>query len=301
MPESIKPNFAVVGAAKSATTSIYNYLGQHPDICLSRIKEPHYFSQKFKRLPFMGPKDDSLGSSLLRQMTYEEYLELFSHCAGYQMIGDCSADYLYYHQSAAAIRDALGDIKIIACLRNPITRAYSAYMHMLRDGREWREFSDALALEHTRKGNNWDFMWHYATVGLYYEQVKSFLDTFSNVKVMIYDDLKQRPDAFLQDLCYFLDVRADWQFDVTQRHNTNSPPKNRKLRKFLVRHPLAKSILRPILPRAGRRWLKSRFMPEDSGYTEMPSKGRLFLKEYFREDVNNLQLLIGRDLSFWLD
>jgi len=152
------PNFLIVGAPKSGTTSLYYYLKEHPEIYMSKLKEPHFFSKECKNLPFRGPKDESLGSTKYMNLTWEDYQNLFKGAITYKAVGEASADYLYYFKcSIKNIKKYLGNPKIIIILRNPIERAFSAYLHMLRDGREYLSFREALHMEEERKKNNWDF------------------------------------------------------------------------------------------------------------------------------------------------
>src|SRR4029079_10146943 len=86
------PNFLVIGAAKSGTTSLYHYLRQHPQIFMSRIKEPRFFALEEDPLDWRGPGDErSRGESIT---TLDAYLDLFEAVDGELAVGEASVLYL---------------------------------------------------------------------------------------------------------------------------------------------------------------------------------------------------------------
>jgi hypothetical protein len=258
------PNFIIVGAAKAGTTAIYHYLLQHPQIYLTPLKETNYFALAGQPLAFRGPGDDDYVNRL--SITDEEsYYRQFDGVRDEIAIGEASPLYLYHPQAAQRIHDALPDAKIIAILRNPIDRAYSAFLHLLRDNREvHHDFEQALAQEQDRIADNWEHIWHYLSMGRYYEQVKRFYDLFprEQVNVYLYRDLRTDPCALLGDILRFVEVDPDYSFDTQTRYNEASLP--------VEQRP-------PLYPA-----LRSRLQNE------------------LRDDILKLQELIQRDLSHWL-
>ena len=100
------PDFFVIGAAKSGTTSLYSYLAQHPDLYLPDVKEPNYYAYKDSPLRVIGPKpDDVLVKLLLKKTvtTESDYHALFAGATTGQLTGDCSPRYLYYKQAPERI------------------------------------------------------------------------------------------------------------------------------------------------------------------------------------------------------
>ena len=113
------PNFLIVGAAKSGTTSLYRYLQQHPDIFMSQKKEPKFFSSQFLKFPFVGPGDQNMELSICK--TFDKYESLFKYADNIKAVGEASADNLYYYTHAIPlIKKYLGNVKILIILRNPI-------------------------------------------------------------------------------------------------------------------------------------------------------------------------------------
>lgn len=295
----MKPNFLIVGAAKAGTTALYYYLRQHPEIGFPNLKETKYFSTGMLNLSHNGIGDDSIDKYAVKNLT--EYLNLFKNLASYKRIGEASPDYLLYHkQTAPLIKETLGDIPIIISLRNPVKRAFSAYSYLKRDSRETLSFRDGLDAEEDRLSDNWDFMWGYKKVGLYFEQVKTFLNTFSNVKVILQEDLKTDTSRVLKELYSFLNVDPNFTTNTSIEHNPSGTPKN-SIAKFLLNRNSKVSVnlrefLKSVIPRTILEKVASYSLEKKS----MSKLEQELLKKYFADDVTKLEILLGRDLSKWI-
>ena len=140
----VMPNFLVIGAAKAGTTSVYEYLKQHPQIWMSPLKETNFFALEGETLNFRGPGDqDYINRFSITKI--EDYLNLFQGVSNQVAIGEVSPLYLYSLKAPERIRHYTPDTKIIIILRNPVDRAYSSFLHLIRDGREQiRNFAQAL-------------------------------------------------------------------------------------------------------------------------------------------------------------
>lgn len=296
------PNFLVVGAAKSGTTSLYFYLDKHPDIYIPSVKECRFFSQMSAN--FKGPGDEILNKNIIKSL--DEYRLLFSSVKNEKAIGDVSPDYLYfYEKSIEKIKQILGDVRIIIILRNPVERAYSQYLHLLRDERETLSFEDALSNEEIRKKANWEWFWSYKDVGFYYKQVKAYIENFSQVKIYLCDDLKKDALLLIRDIYRFLEVDDSFvPDDLNKRYNISGVPKSRWLYEFLNRPNSLRTALKPfisiILPKSKRQELKFLITEKNLKKTDMKTETREYLKGLYREDIIRLQELINRDLSHWL-
>lgn len=291
------PNFIIAGATRSGTTSLYYYLMQHPDITFPKLKEPRYFSSINLKLPQNGPGDFSVDKKLI--LDYDDYKKLYENIIA-KKVGDASSEYLYHYDvSAKEIKEKLGDIPIIIILRNPIERAFSAFNNLVRDGRESQNFFQALKLEDERMSNNWDMMWHYKRVGLYYNQITEYLNTFSKVKVIIFEEFVKEPEKFLSELCSFLDVNPDVDFDSGTVYSYSGKPKN-KLIAFLgsrnnkyinrIRVFALSLIPRNIFESVSKKVLVKNQIDENS---------RSYLRDFYKDDILKLQQLLKKDLSFW--
>src|SRR5579859_4974857 len=168
------PNFFIVGAARSGTTSLHRYLSQHPQIFMTHRKEVHFFAAD--HFPRTGPGDDWLNKRVLHDQ--EQYTQLFADVQGAKAIGEASVFYLCLPDSAERIAQAVPDAKIIIILREPVERSYSSHMMLVRDGRETLGFAEGLELAQERKAKGFEPIWWYKELSLYYEQVKRYLDIF---------------------------------------------------------------------------------------------------------------------------
>jgi hypothetical protein len=128
------PNLFVVGAAKAGTTSLWDHLSAHPDVFMSKVKEPHFFSDHRRSF---GP--------LVRDP--HDYAQLFADGAGAVYRGEASPSYLPDPQAAERIHAAVGDARIIVSLRDPVERAYAHYWTWVRVGAERRTFAEAVHAE----------------------------------------------------------------------------------------------------------------------------------------------------------
>jgi len=298
------PNFLIVGAAKAGTTSLYFYLKEHPEIYMSPVKEPKFITSNFLKFPFKGVGDDLVEKNIIKN--FESYQKLFLEVKNEKAIGEASADNLYYYKkSINYIKKILGEVKIIAILRNPIDRAFSAYSHLIRDSREFLTFEDALNQEENRKKENWEFIWYYKDVGFYYNQVKAYLENFSKVKVYLYDDLKKDPLSLVQDIYRFLEVDDSFiPKSVGEKFNVSGIPKNKFLHEFLTTPNVIKSTMKPlvklILPKRTRQRFINKILQRNLKKPQIDPSTKQYLLNLYKEDIVELQNLIGRDLSSWL-
>ena len=138
------PNFLIVGAPKSGTTSFNYYLKEHPQIYMSRVKEPYFFTSQRLQLPESGPGDYK--RKYIKE--FSQYKELFNNVGNEIAIGEASTDTMFYHSfTINEIHKFVGDPKILIFLRNPVDRAFSAYTHLLRENREPHSFEEGLDQE----------------------------------------------------------------------------------------------------------------------------------------------------------
>lgn len=258
------PNFIILGAAKAGTTALYHYLRQHPQVCMSHTKETNFLALKDDPLDFRGPGDRDY-ITRFSITTLEGYRDQFRGCESRPAIGEASPLYLYSPKAPRLIGEIVPDAKLVAILRNPIDRAYSAFLHLVRDGREpVLDFGEALNLEDDRIRDGWEHIWHYRRMGYYFAQLNRYFQLFdpANIKVYLYREFRTDPVRVLQDLFQFLGIDEGFAPDVATRHNVATLDSDR-------RPPLTPQV-------------------------------RLELQAEFREDILKLERLLGKDLSHWL-
>jgi hypothetical protein len=304
------PNFLIIGAQKAGTTALYHYLRQHPQIYMSAVKEPHFFAYEGAKPYFCGPRDqDIVNQQFVADI--DDYRALFRGLSNEAAIGEASAMYIYLPGVPQRIRHYVPDAKLIAILRNPVERAYSSFVHLRRDDREpISDFAQALREEKARIHNNWVPIWHYKQAGFYYRQLKRYYATFEQhqIKVLLHEELNENPAGALRDIFRFLGVDETFDLDVSARYNVSGIPKNKflhSLHSFLIRPHPVKSVLKPFLPEEFRRRLLRRSVEGIRNRTlvkppPISSEVRAALIAEYRQDILQLQDLIGRDLAGWL-
>jgi Sulfotransferase domain len=290
---SVKPNFLVAGAGKAGTTSLHEYLAQHPEVFMSAFKEPNYF------VPGYGYD------------SWQDYLALFAGARDEKAVGESSTGYFYCEQSPSWIKSLLGHVKIILILRNPARRAASLYWWMVREGYENAPtFARALELESSRMQDPTfrascpqfypDYL--YYTTGLYSEQLRRYLDTFGekNVRVYIFEEFIKQPVEICRDMFDFLDVDPNFK-PTTEVHNQARVPASASLQYWL--RTKAPRYFR-FIPTKVRQKCLLNLMNLNTRKGSAPAQDTQLersLIERYHSDISRLEQLLNRDLSMWYD
>ena len=308
------PTFLIIGAAKAGTTSLYQYLDQHPDVFLSSLKEPNFFAFKGRDLSFSGPGD--MRCNKLSTTSVTAYRQLFNSAGEASARGEASPSSLYYPQASNRIYQYVPDIRIIVTLRDPVTRSYSNYLMMVMQGREpCRDFSKALERELSRLSAGWSYFWGYTQLGFYHKQLKRYYRLFSphQIHVCLLDDLANRPLETVQSLYDFIGVDRSFQPDLSTQHNPSGAPGSELLHWFLNHAGVGKKM-RSFLPAPLQKSLASNFgsfvsrirawkrklIHDNLRKPPMSLAVRDRLQVMYHDDILRLQDLIDRDLSHWL-
>lgn len=303
--EILFPDFLLVGAAKSATSSLHRYLSQHPEIRMPSIKESWFFS-------FLNDPPSYRSPGVLNNVvtSLDEYVRLFKGARPEQKLGDASPSYLYtYRASIRNIRsvypaERLEDLRIIISLRDPVSRAFSQYWNFKRSDQEPLTFEEAIE-ENTiaqRLSDNWNIFYDYTGFSRYYEQVKAYLDAFGKdrVLVLLYDDFKKDPVGACRSIFTFLGVDASFAPDVRIRYNSLAGEARLKgiIRLLKSRNPIKRSVA-AVMPEVLRRsilyWTHKLLLKRG----EMEERTREKLIHLYSDDISKLEDLIGRDLGQW--
>lgn len=299
------PDFLVVGAAKSGTTSLYEYLKLHPEVFVpDEVKETNFFVEP-KDVLGNGPRyfaRNSYGTTL------ERYLDLFKSVeSGNKAVGEVCPTYLpFYSYTIPNIKKYLGDeVRIIIILRNPVDRAYSHYVHNVRDTDEQESFERALELEEERKKAGLWSSFYLKTQSQYYEQVKAYMENFPQVKVFLYEDFLD--GTLFEELWKFLGVSAI-DIDTGKRYNVSGIPKSRALQSLFMGDTVLKKLFRGTVKTvlgekayAKASAFKERLLKKNLKREAMSEETREELIAYFRSDIEKLSELLDRDLSHWLE
>jgi len=290
------PDFLIVGAAKSGTTSLYHYLKQHPQIFMPENKEPWFFS-----LSGITTKSEEISNRKKGIVTdFNVYLDLFNDAKVPQILGEASTTYLYlYEETIKNIKKYhpnWNDLKIIIILRNPIERAYSHYLYDVSFGYNnplFEEILEKWKLKGLHVFNN------YIDYGLYFNQIKSYKNNFDKVKIYLFEDLERNSSLLVRDISDFLKIGTSFIANTTLKHNMYVGS-NKLLGNFINKPNLIKELINLVLPNAVRIKMRNKMVEVFSQKPKLKNSWRKFLKEIYEEDIARVQNLIGRDLSHWL-
>ncbi len=266
-----KPNFFIVGASKAGTSALADALSQHPEIFMSKIKEPNFFN-KFDSLASIISKDD-----------LSEYSRYFEEVTDEKVIAEASVDYLPSKRSASWISKFNPQAKVLIIIRNPLERSRSMYEMYVRHG--YREsFDHAIKVDGFLVKQN-----------LYFDQVQRFFDCFPNNQVLIIEhrDLLDSWNGVTEKIMDFLEVDNKYPIHRVWK-NVGGIPKNRFIR-VLTSRSLVK-ILKKFVPKFMRNTI-DKFMKENMYQKMVISQEQMaYLKSNYKNDVEKLSKLVDRDL-----
>ena len=288
------PNFIVIGAAKAGTTSLHWYLAEHPDVFMTRVKDPSYFAYG------VGPDGRLLwGDPELHGFpitSLSEYERLFEEAGGAVAIGEASTAYLECPQSAARIRELLPAVRILCSIRQPVDRAYSDYLMYLR--RRSRRFDPARDLTPTSAWARADSRW--MRIGRYHEQLSRYFEAFprDQIRVLLFDDLKRNPQGFMREVYEFLHVDPTFVPDFATPHAAGGIPASVLLERLFLRG--ARSPLKPWVPTRAANWLRRLRARTMLKAPPLPPELKAELTGHFRDDIEKTSDLVGRSLRHWL-
>ncbi|MEQ9371897.1 MAG: sulfotransferase [Coleofasciculus chthonoplastes F3-SA18-01] len=283
-----QPTFIVIGAHKAATTSMHNYLKQHPEVYLISNKGKDRLSSK----PYISSLEEA-----------EDYLNQFEGATTEKALGEVSSVYLHGDGVAARIQPLFPDIKIIAVLRNPAERAYS---HILSARGEYftpQEINNFDSVVLSRFFEKEKFQ----KPGLYYSNLKKYFDLFNReqIKNFLYDDIVHRKAEFFRELLNFIGVDSSFEFDFQQRYHKGKLRVDNTSRKTLTTivdsqnnlKNIFKMILKPIVPQI-KSFLEKK---QEQPLPPLSDHVRTEIINFYRDDIIQLQELTGLNCSHWLE
>jgi hypothetical protein len=291
------PNFFIVGAARCGTTSLFDALGQHPDVFCCPVKEPNFFATELAERPHVVESARRRGVLLAPGMAslavlprvaitldYDTYLSLFSGWAGQRAVGEASTAYLMSPRAAAEIARRRPDGRIIVVLRHPVERARSEAQMHAQLGREEGGGPDVIA------------------ASLYAPQVRRFLEAFPREQILFlrFENMLAEPAATLKRVFRHIGVDPEAAAGITLRHEN----KSRQVRfegfnRMLFRSGL-RGVLAHILPASLRRAIARRYYKTAPASPDAGTADPAISLALFRADIEETGRLIGEDLSAWL-
>ncbi len=301
----MKPNLFIVGQPKSGTTALHQFLGQHPEIFMSSIKEPHFFCSDFHL-----ESDLAYGKKRFFDFRSESaYLQLFNRAGDAKVVGESSTNYLYSQVAAEKIYNFNSDAKIIIILREPAKFLYSLHSHYVKFTEENEpDFLTALALESDRKQEKVSSprvttpsYLYYSQRVQYYQQVKRYYDRFKpeQIKVVVFEEFKSDNERIYREILEFLSVDSSFipEYEMV---NANKEVKFKAVNN-LVNNPLLKNISKNLLSQEFNEFIRDniveKFLWHRAPKVTMPEEIKLKLMQEYQTQVAQISELVDIDLA----
>jgi len=301
----MKPNLFIVGQPKSGTTALHQFLGQHPEIYMSSIKEPHFFCSDFHL-----ESDRAYGKQRFFDFRSESaYLQLFAKADDAKVVGESSTNYLYSQVAAQKIHNFNPEAKIIIILREPAKYLYSLHSHYVKFTEENEpDFLTALSLEEERKEEKIasprvtsPSYLYYSQRVQYHQQVKRYCDRFDpeQIKIVVFEEFKSENERVYREILEFLGVDSSFtpKYDAV---NVNKEVKFEAINN-LVNSPLAKNISKNLLSQEFNEFVRDniveKFLWHQAPKATMPEDLKIQLMQQYQHQVKQISELVGIDLS----
>jgi len=283
----VYPDFLIVGAEKSGTTSLAYYLQEHNDIFIPDKKEIQFFLEKNYH---KGP---------------DWYKKHFEDHNNKKLIGEATPLYMYFEFVPKRIFKLIPDVKLIFIMRNPIYRAYSKYWHVVVGGFEYLSFEKALTCEYERIKKNLRFreLYSYQDAGYYYNQIKNYLNYFKKKQMcfLLFDDLVKKPQKVLNEIYDFLEIKRQKCSRIGEIKNKKDIPLSINFQLWLNKSlnidrgiylPENRTSLWKLITSAQKIFGRK-------NYPKMKNETKVYLYNKFAYHNKKLEKLIGKDLSMW--
>lgn len=305
MTRAPQPDFLIVGAPKAGTTALHAALSQHPEVSMTRPKEPKYWLCDGAPPPaWRGPGDaHSQQEWIWRE---DEYAALFADAPAGSVRGESTPFYLWSRGAHRRIAEMLPEVRLIAVVRDPIDRAYSNWMHLWCDGLEpVADFETAFGLQDERVRAGWAPFWRYRDLGRYGEQLEHLHRYVDSARILVlrYRDIVDDPPAAIDRASRFLGITPGTVATIP-RDNSRSyvPPGWRPtvLGPVVRAGAWAGQFAPPELWRRASAPLVARLRSGDLRRPRLDPEQRERLLPAFADDVRLLSRLTGQDFSDWL-
>jgi hypothetical protein len=283
------PTFAIVGAMKTGTTTLSEALAAHPEGFVPERKEVHFFEADRNWRNGVG-----------------WYEEIFAGAGDARAIGDATPLYMFYPQAVERMAQVIPDARLIACVRNPIDRAYSHYLHYFqRAARESRTFEQAVEDELSRPAERPQVTEgalegdpRYLAQGRYAEQLVTLAEHFprEQIHVVLLEDLNERPQETFQAVCRHVGIDPEVLPENVGR-TANAHIEFRPV--WLWRRLKARGLVDKAPERMARFFVGRFMMREGVPYDPVAGPTRARLAEHFAPHNQALAEWLGRDLDHW--
>jgi len=296
-----KPNFFIIGAPKCGTTSLAAWLAEHPNIYMSPVKEPHFYSTDL---------------NYFKTRTERDYARLFlgtneRHIA----VGEASVFYLFSQVAIPRIEKECPGARYIVMVRNPVEMAHSLHEQQLFAGYEHiPDFEAAWQLSPERREGRAVSRWcrepkllDYQSVCQVGQQLKRLFTIVprTRVLVLVLDDMREDPRREYLKVLEFLGVpdngRVEFPVKNPAKQRRSSWMRKMELTIGNVSRTMKETFGIPLTRGTGVLQAMNRFNREYRPRSPLSPALRAELTEYFRTEILLLERFLHRDLSSWLD
>ncbi len=298
------PNFYIAGGARCGSTSLEAYCRTHPQVYMSPVKEPNYFSYGYAGIPFTGPGRDKVYTTSIKDR--RSYEKLFRKAGEALAVGEASINYMIHPEACAGIKAVTPDARIIFILRHPVERAWSSFHRSRFQGIEpEHDFLAAWRADQQRRdAGHWVNLHRYKS--LYGMHLRPWYEAFSPDRILVirFEDFKADAGAVMSRVYRFLGVDSSYEPDISVIHNQTGEIENPLLRQLWGRTEHLRAVLAPRLPLS---WRGQAFRLVARGKVSRPDDGKIppglkaELTAELREDILALQELTGLQFDHWLD
>lgn len=281
------PNLFLVGAPRSGTTTLHEMLDRHPDIFMSKVKEPNYFSTP----PIPERHRQVLGAT----QDKKEYLSLFNDASDQKYIGEGTTHYLSDYEAPKRIHSASPNAKIIAIIRNPIDRAYSAFLLLGRRGGNGMTFYETMKKQIADDKNKNTFG-NFAVQGQYSKLLDNFYKYFDKKQVLVlsFDDLRKNPTLIKKQLANFLEVPIEGFSEDKVEKNAYQEPRN-TFTKIILQNSFVTKYAGRILPKSAIRFFRNKVFLKQAKKQPMDEQSKKLLENYFADELQNFDSLLSKN------
>ncbi len=287
------PDIYIIGAQKYGTTTLYDWLSQHPQI---------YGHPLAKDYPYFSNDNSFHGGT---DQFYSFVKNIPDNCLS--LGGDANA--MYSISAIERMQRIIPSAKLIAILRNPIDRAYSAYMHAIERAMETRDFEEAIndelcgfyydPLDRLRR----DYLQH----GLYAKQIKNLLHYFpkDQIKIIIFEELREKPHNILKNVFKFIGVNNDFIPNMIIHNETQGGYRSKWLARLTYAHQSTQTIrnvIKTLVPFHIRTTFRKKliaFNRVKAVKPSFPANLRPILQEYYSNEITTLECLLNKEIIAW--
>jgi len=223
-PIRLLPSFIIFGVPRCGTTSLYNYLIQHPSVEPAIAKEIGFFEANFdKGLKWYKQFFPTL---LHRYNILKDFRSDF-------ITGEATPTYINNPHVPERIKKCVPDVKLIVLLRNPVDRAFSQYFKIVKEGRENLSFEEAIRMEEKRIDGEFEKMiqnknyysmnyhnYSYLSGGIYVDKLKKWFEIFPKEQILVLrsEDLYEKPSLIYETTLEYLNLRK-WKLKEYLKYN----------------------------------------------------------------------------------